>query len=125
MIPSPGSITFCLLSFEGPDTYARAGGLGVRVTHLAETLARRDFETHLMFVGDPAAPGQESRLDGKLILHRWCQWISAYHPAGVYAAEEAKVHDFNDSVPQFVLEQVIRPAVCLSSWPRSGILRRP
>jgi hypothetical protein len=48
------TVTFCLLSFEGPDQYAQAGGLGVRITHLAETLARQGFETHLFFVGDPA-----------------------------------------------------------------------
>jgi nucleotide-binding universal stress UspA family protein len=32
-------VTFCFLSFEGPDRYARAGGLGVRVTNLSRTLA--------------------------------------------------------------------------------------
>src|SRR5688572_10442138 len=104
-------ITFCILSFEGPDRYAQAGGLGVRVTYLAETLAGRGSETHLLFVGDPAAPGREQRLDGRLTLHRWGQWISANYPAGVYEGEEAKLRDFNDSVPSFVLDHVIRPAV--------------
>ena len=117
MVHSPATLTFCLLSFEGPDRYAQAGGLGMRVTHLAEALARQGYETHLLFVGDPAAPGQESLLDGRLTLHRWCQWISTYHLAGVYAAEEAKVHDFNDSVPQFVLEQVVRPALAAGCLP--------
>lgn len=111
MTLSSDATTFCLLSFEGPDRYSQAGGLGVRVTHLAETLARRGFETHLLFVGDPAAPGRESQLDGRLTLHRWCQWISAYHPAGVYDAEEAKLWDFKNSAPPFLIEQVIRPAL--------------
>ena len=98
MTLSPDTAAFCLLSFEGPDRYAQAGGLGVRITHLAETLAQHGFETHLLFVGDPAAPGHESSLDGRLTLHRWCQWISAYHPAGVYEGEEGKLQDFNQSI---------------------------
>ena len=68
MTLSPDTATFCLLSFEGPDRYAQAGGLGVRITHLAETLAQHGFETHLLFVGDPAAPGRESSFDGRLTM---------------------------------------------------------
>jgi glycosyltransferase involved in cell wall biosynthesis len=111
MTLSSDAATFCLLSFEGPDPYSQAGGLGIRVSHLAETLAQLGFETHLLFVGDPAAPGLESQLEGRLTLHRWCQWISAYHPAGVYDAEEDKLWDFVRSVPPFVIEQIIRPAL--------------
>jgi glycosyltransferase involved in cell wall biosynthesis len=85
--------------------------LGIRASHLAETLARLGFETHLLFVGDPAAPGLERQLEGRLTLHRWCQWISAYHPAGVYDAEEAKLWDFSRSVPPFVIERIVRPAL--------------
>jgi len=109
--PMPIDATFCLLSFEGPDRYARAGGLGVRVTHLADALGRRGFPTHLLFVGDPAAPAREVLLDGRLTLHRWCQWISAYHPLGVYDGEEGKWRDFTASVPGFVLEEIVRPAL--------------
>lgn len=108
---SPHAITFCLLSFEGPDPYALAGGLGVRITHLAETLAQRGFETHLIFVGDPHKPGREARLNGRLTLHRWGQWISAHHPAGVYDGEERKLTDFNESAPPFIIEQIIKPAL--------------
>ncbi|MCA9874034.1 MAG: glycosyltransferase [Anaerolineales bacterium] len=110
-------LSFCLLSFEGPDSYAQAGGLGVRITHLAETLARRGFQTHLLFVGDPAAPGRETRVDGRLTLHRWCQWISAHHPDGVYAAEEAKLWDFNQSAPPFIIDHIIRPALANGRLP--------
>ncbi|MCP4426934.1 MAG: glycosyltransferase [Chloroflexi bacterium] len=113
----PGAATFCILSFEGADRYSQAGGLGVRVAHLAETLARRGFETHLLFVGDPAEPGRETRLDGRLTLHRWCQWISAHHPAGVYAGEDEKLWDFNDSVPPFVIEEIVRPALANGRLP--------
>ena len=73
---------FHILSFEGPDGYARAGGIASRITGLSEALAEAGFETHLWFVGDPHLPGHENR--GPLSLHRWCQWISHYHPAGVY-----------------------------------------
>src|SRR3990167_8295723 len=39
--------SFVLLSFEGPDRYSRAGGLGSRVTELSRALAGMGFETHL------------------------------------------------------------------------------
>ena len=115
MIFSTNTVMFCLLSFEGPDRYAQAGGLGVRITHLAETLAAQGFETHLLFVGDPHLPGRE--VHGRLTLHRWGQWISAHHPAGVYAAEEEKLWDFNNSVPPFLIEEIIRPALAQGRLP--------
>src|SRR5262245_10980403 len=73
---------FHVLSFEGPDAYARAGGIASRITGLVQALAESDFETHLWFVGDPNLPGHERH--DQLWLHRWCQWISHYHPTGVY-----------------------------------------
>ncbi|MDD5704135.1 MAG: hypothetical protein PHU23_19045, partial [Dehalococcoidales bacterium] len=102
---------FVLLSFEGPDVYSGAGGLGVRVQNLAHTLALTGFKTHLFFVGDPELPGEEVRENGKLILHRWCQWISRYHPKGVYDGEEGKLADFAGSIPRYVVERVAVPAV--------------
>lgn len=104
-------ITVVLLSFEGPDPYALAGGLGVRVTELARTLARRGIPTHLVFVGDPAASPTTRSPDGRLVLHRWCQWISRYYPGGVYHGEEAKRYDFEESVPPFVVDHLARPAL--------------
>jgi glycosyltransferase involved in cell wall biosynthesis len=117
MTLSPHAITFCLLSFEGPDRYSLAGGLGVRITHLAETLAQRGFESHLIFVGDPNEPGRETQKDGRLTLHRWGQWISAHHPAGVYDGEEGKLVDFNESVPPFIVEEIIQPALANGRLP--------
>ena len=76
---------FHVLSFEGPDAYARAGGLASRVDGLTETLAGLGFETHLWYVGDPERPGHE--VHGALHYHRWGQWISRYHPGGVYDGE--------------------------------------
>lgn len=108
---NPNNTVFVILSFEGPDRYSQAGGLGVRVTELSETLASVGYPTHLIFVGDPREPGTEPRQGGKLMLHRWCQWISKYYPEGVYAGENEKLYDFNESVPWFVMDNVVRPAV--------------
>ncbi|MBN1191445.1 MAG: glycosyltransferase family 4 protein [Dehalococcoidales bacterium] len=101
---------FVLVSFEGPDPYSLAGGLGVRMQHLSHTLAASGYETHLFFIGDPDLPGEEKLEEGKLVLHRWCQWISSYHRAGVYDGEEAKLSDFNDSLPPFLADHIIAPA---------------
>jgi glycosyltransferase involved in cell wall biosynthesis len=102
---------FILISFEGPDCYSMAGGLGVRMQHLARTLADIGFITHLFYIGDPDLPGEEISEDGRLILHRWCQWISRYHPGGVYDGEEGKLLDFASSLPAFVVDILIKPAV--------------
>ena len=107
----PDNTEFVVLSFEGPDRYSLAGGLGVRVSHLSQTLAAAGFQTHLFFVGDPRQPGEESRDGGRLMLHRWCQWISEYYPAGVYQGEDEKLCDFNESLPWFVCDRIVRPAV--------------
>jgi glycosyltransferase involved in cell wall biosynthesis len=98
-----------ILSFEGPDAYARAGGIASRVTGLAEALVAAGCETHLWFIGDPELPGHEIR-DG-LRLHRWCQWISRYHPAGVYDGEEGKHADYVASLPPFLFREMLRPAL--------------
>jgi glycosyltransferase involved in cell wall biosynthesis len=108
---TPDNLELVILSFEGPDQpYAMAGGLGVRVAELSQALAAQGFVTHLIFIGDPRLPGREEREGGRLILHRWCQWISAHHRAGVYDGEEGKLADYTASVPPFVLEEIVRPA---------------
>ena len=117
MSTAPLPYTFCFLSFEGPDLYAQAGGLSVRITQLATHLARRGYDGHLFFVGDPDAPAQEQRADGRLTLHRWCQWISAHHPGGVYDGEDQKLNDFAESIPPFVVENIVRPAVAADRIP--------
>ena len=101
---------FVILSFEGPDIYSQAGGLGVRITNLAQTLAREGFNTHIFFIGDPNLKGEESAQGGKLVLHRWCQWISAYNPVGCYQGEDAKLADYTRSIPPYLLENIIKPA---------------
>ncbi len=96
-----------LLSFEGPDRYARAGGIASRVTGLSRGLADLGLPTHLWFVGDPELPGHER--SGELELHRWCQWISQHHPHGVYDGEEGKRADYAASLPPYLIEHQLVP----------------
>lgn len=111
MIFTPDTTVFVLLSFEGPDLYSQAGGLGVRMKGLSRSLAAKGYDTHLYFVGDPDLPGEEALEGGKLHHHRWCQWISAQHRGGVYDGEEGKIRDWNSSLPASVIDNVIAPAV--------------
>lgn len=100
-------LQFHILSFEGPDAYSRAGGISSRITGLAESLGHSGFETHLWFIGDPDAPGHERR--GNLYLHRWCQWISAHHPGGVYQGEFPKSEDYATSLPPYLVREWLYP----------------
>ncbi len=116
MIEHDGAITpentlFVLMCFEGPDIYSTAGGLGTRVTELSEALATQGYTTHLIFIGDPTKPSVEARVDGRLILERWSQWVSKYYLNGVYDGEEQKLYDFNESVPYHIYNEIVRPAV--------------
>lgn len=113
---SPETAVFVILSFEGPDPYSQAGGLGTRIHNLAGALADLGFETHLFFVGDPDLPDEERRNDGRYILHRWCQWISRHHPSGVYDGENGKVNDYSGSVPPYVLENIARRAAAENKY---------
>jgi glycosyltransferase involved in cell wall biosynthesis len=108
---TPRTTVFVILSFEGPDLYSQAGGLGVRVKGLARSLAQQGYETHLFFCGDPDLPGEETHEAGYLHYRRWCQWISKRHPGGVYDGEDEKVRDWNSSLPLSLINQVIDPSV--------------
>ncbi|MDE2818051.1 MAG: glycosyltransferase family 4 protein [Chloroflexota bacterium] len=107
---TPNNAQFVILSFEGPDRYSQAGGLGTRVTELARALAQAGFTTHLIFIGDPSLPSVETTECGNLHLYRWCQWISHAHPTGAYEAEWDKLIDYANSVPWFVTDRIVRPA---------------
>src|SRR6266446_2377269 len=111
MIFEPQRTVFVILSFEGPDVYSQAGGLGVRVKGLARSLAQLGYKTYLYFCGDPDLPAEESQESGRLVYRRWCQWISSRHRGGVYDGEEEKIRDWNASLPQSLIETVIGPAV--------------
>jgi len=108
---APENTTFVLLSFEGPGCYSSAGGLGVRITNLSRALADQGFDTHLFFIGDSVRRGGEACGKGQLSLHPWCQWISQYYPKGVYEGESQKLYDFNESIPWFVTEHIVKPAL--------------
>ncbi len=102
-------IEFVVLSFEGPDPYSMVGGLGVRVTEMTKVLAEMGFVTRLFFVGDASAEPVETFCEGRLHLHRWSRWLSRQYPKGVYDGELAKVEDFHNSLPRFVLDNVVVP----------------
>lgn len=107
--PHSPRMQFHVLSFEGPDPYSRAGGLGTRVEGLTQALAKSGRDVHLWFVGDPEAPADE--MSGNLHLHRWCQGISRFQPGGVYAGEGAKESDYASSLPLHLLTEVLGPAL--------------
>jgi glycosyltransferase involved in cell wall biosynthesis len=107
----PEAALFILVSFEGPDPYSQAGGLGVRMTGLAHALVDLDYETHQFFIGDPDLPPLQVRSDGRLSLHRWSQWISANCRAGVYDGEAGKVHDVTNSLPPYLVDEILSPAI--------------
>ncbi len=98
-----------LLSFEGPDRYASVGGLGTRVTQLARALGAAGHEVQLFFVGDPNAKPVEPS-DPGVTLRRWSQWISRQHPRNAYDGEPGKVHDWEVSLPPWIVDEMLVPA---------------
>jgi len=85
------------------------GGLGVRVTQLADALGDAGIRTELYFVGAPDALASEAR-SASVRLRRWCQWISRHHPGGVYDGELEKIRDYATSVPPAVCAEIVAPA---------------
>ena len=98
-----------MVSFEGPDRYSLAGGLGVRARGLTEAFAAAGYATTLVFVGDPALPPEET-VDGVRLI-RWCQGVSRNYPKGVYDGERAKLAAFARTLPDALIDRVIAPAV--------------
>jgi hypothetical protein len=43
-----------------------------------------------------------------LHFHRWCQWMSRHHPAGVYAGQESKVAEYKHSLPPLLAREILR-----------------
>lgn len=98
---------FHILSFEGPDDYARVGELETRVSGLLRALTSFGHETHLWFVGDPELPEYEIR--EACHLHRWCQWTRDYKLKSVYEEELEKANDFESSLPPYLFYKYLRP----------------
>jgi len=111
VVPRPTHLprNVVILSFEGPDRYSFVGGLGVRATELAAALGRGGFRTSLFFVGDPDKPGIE-QWQPNVQLYRWCQWISKFHPGGVYDGESGKISDFAASAPPYIVSEIVQAA---------------
>jgi glycosyltransferase involved in cell wall biosynthesis len=99
-----------LVAFEGPDRYSFVGGLATRMIDLADALVDRGYYVHHLFVGDPKLPPREERAEGRLVLERWSQWISAYHPRDVYDGEDGKWRDFSRTAPAHLADLVIASA---------------
>ena len=85
------------------------GGLGVRVTQLADALGDAGIHTGLYFVGAPDALASEAR-SANVRLRRWCQSISRHHEGGVYDGELEKMRDYSTTVPPAVCAEVVAPA---------------
>lgn len=98
-----------MVSFEGPDQYSQAGGLGVRARELCRAFAQHGFQTTLIFVGDPGRPREEE--DAGVCLVRWAQEVSRRYPSGVYEGEYEKMRALTGTLPGWLIEQVVRPAV--------------
>ena len=107
--PDASRTLFVVISFEGPDRWSQAGGLGIRVTGLADSLAALGHEVHVFFIGDPDRPGEE--VFNGVALHRWSQWLSRHYRAGVYDGEEEKRNDLTASLPPYLTERVLLPAI--------------
>jgi glycosyltransferase involved in cell wall biosynthesis len=99
-----------LVAFEGPDRYSFVGGLATRMIDLADALVDRGYRVRHVFVGDPKLPAREERAEGRLILERWSQWISAYHPRDVYDGEDGKWRDFSRTAPPHLADVVMTSA---------------
>ena len=98
-----------VLSFEGPDRYASIGGLATRVTQYARALGAAGHDVQLIFVGDPHAEAIEAG-DPGVTLRRWSQWISKQHPRNAYDGETGKIHDWEVSLPPWIVDNLVVPA---------------
>ena len=107
-MPRPCDVV--LVAFEGPDRYSFVGGLATRMNDLAEALVARGHEVSHIFFGDPKLPPREERLDGRLRLERWGQWISEHHPKDVYDGEDGKRRDLARSLPPHLVNDIVARA---------------
>jgi glycosyltransferase involved in cell wall biosynthesis len=127
---SPATLEVVMVSFEGPDPYSLAGGLGVRARELTRAFAAAGIPTTLVFVGDPSLPAEEVSEGVRLL--RWCQEVSRRYPNGVYDGEREKLDAIIRSLPGALIERVIAPAVAgdrvvavlFEEWHTAALCRR-
>lgn len=119
-------LSLILLSFEGPDLYARIGGLAVRVIELGRAFAQLGATVDTFFISDQKEP--EFVLDG-VCYHRCCTDISLERGLGVYSDEARKVLAFREEVIPKVealiekaLEEGRLPVVLGEDWQTVGSL---
>lgn len=105
---TPATLEIAMVSFEGPDQYSQAGGLGVRAKEMCRAFAAMGFRTALYFVGDPTKPSEET-VDGVRLV-RICQSLSRRHPAGVYDGEYQKIEQMGHELPPLIRDGSVRPA---------------
>ncbi len=106
---TPDTLEIAMVSFEGPDQYSQAGGLGVRAKEICRAFAAVGFRTTLYFVGDPGKPREED-VDG-LRLVRICQSVSRQYPAGVYDGEHDKIEAMWSELPPLLVQISVQPSV--------------
>ncbi len=106
---TPRNLEIAMASFEGPDQYSQAGGLGVRAKEMCRSFAGLGYRTTLYFVGDPGKPSEEV-VDG-VTLVRCCQEVSSRYPAGVYDGEQEKLDEMRRVLPGMLVERTVRPAL--------------
>jgi glycosyltransferase involved in cell wall biosynthesis len=105
---TPATLEIAMVSFEGPDQYSQAGGLGVRAKEMCRAFAAMGFRTALYFVGDPTKPAEET-VDGVRLV-RLAQSVSRRHPAGVYDGEHEKIEQVWHELPPLIRDGSVRPA---------------
>jgi glycosyltransferase involved in cell wall biosynthesis len=106
---TPENLDAVVVSFEGPDPYSMAGGLGVRATEMCRALVAKGFKTHLVFIGDPGLPREQD--DEGVNLVRCLGDLAARTPGGVYDGEAEKVAAFTSEMPSHVLSNIVEPAL--------------
>ncbi|MGH7721348.1 MAG: glycosyltransferase [Candidatus Dormibacteria bacterium] len=106
---TPETLEIAMVSFEGPDQYSQAGGLGVRAKEICRSFAAAGFRTTLYFVGDPDRAAVE--VVDAVRLVRICQAVSRLHSQGVYDGEHVKIEAMWHELPPRLLETSVRPAV--------------